>query len=119
MVCFVAETRAVLQAVPFSAARVGVTALARVLLSFSWVHRLCLLVNPFLQPGYADKDTVSQYADGTGQPNIDKLVLIARYFDVSMDYLSGIAGFERVENKSILAKDLGLSEQSVNIGQSS
>lgn len=61
------------------------------------------------------RQAVSQYADGTGQPNIDKLVLIAGYFDVSTDYLSGIAEFERVENENVLARDLGLSEQSVNI----
>ena len=35
------------------------------------------------------RQAVSQYADGTGQPNVDKLVMIADYFGVSADYLVG------------------------------
>ena len=61
------------------------------------------------------RQAVSQYADGTGQPNIDKLVLIAKFFNVSTDYLSGLTEYQSVKSESILAKDLGLSEQAVNV----
>lgn len=37
------------------------------------------------------RQAVSQYADGTGQPNVDKLVMIADYFGVSADYLVGLS----------------------------
>lgn len=37
------------------------------------------------------RQAVSQYADGTGQPNVDKLYMIAEYFGVSADYLLGLS----------------------------
>lgn len=37
------------------------------------------------------RQAVSQYADGTGQPNVDKLTMIADYFGVSTDYLVGLS----------------------------
>lgn len=37
------------------------------------------------------RQAVSQYADGTGQPNVDKLRMIADYFGVSTDYLVGLS----------------------------
>lgn len=37
------------------------------------------------------RQAVSQYADGTGQPNVDKLAMIADYFGVSADYLLGLS----------------------------
>lgn len=36
------------------------------------------------------RQAVSQYADGTGQPNADKLKTIANFFSVSSDYLLGL-----------------------------
>lgn len=36
------------------------------------------------------RQAVSQYADGTGQPNVNKLVMIADYFGVSVEYLVGL-----------------------------
>ena len=60
------------------------------------------------------RQAVSQYADGTGQPNIDKLVLIAKFFGVSTDYLSGVSEYQKVENEFVLAKDLGLSEKAID-----
>lgn len=35
------------------------------------------------------RQAVSQYCDGTGQPNAEKLSLICNYFNVSADYLLG------------------------------
>ena len=37
------------------------------------------------------RQAVSQYTDGTGQPNVDKLAMIADYFGVSTDYLVGFS----------------------------
>lgn len=37
------------------------------------------------------RQTISQYADGSIMPNIDKLYKIAKYFNVSADYLLGLA----------------------------
>jgi transcriptional regulator with XRE-family HTH domain len=55
--------------------------------------------------------TVSLYLDGSTQPNADNLYKIARYFDVSVDYLlSGVSS----ENKEI-HKVLGLSEEAVRM----
>src|SRR5690606_22759946 len=55
--------------------------------------------------------TVSLYMDGSTQPTADNLYKIARYFDVSVDYLlTGVSS----ENKEI-HKILGLSEGAVNL----
>ena len=35
------------------------------------------------------RQAISQYMDGSSAPNIDKLLKIADYFDVSIDYLMG------------------------------
>lgn len=37
------------------------------------------------------RQAVSQYADGTGQPNVEKLRKIANFFHVSADYLIGLS----------------------------
>lgn len=37
------------------------------------------------------RQAVSQYADGTGQPNVDKLRMISNYFGVSSDYIIGLS----------------------------
>lgn len=38
------------------------------------------------------RQAISQYQDGTGQPNVDKLLKIAEYFKVSVDWLVGRDG---------------------------
>jgi transcriptional regulator with XRE-family HTH domain len=54
--------------------------------------------------------TISLYMDGSTQPTADNLYKIAKYFNVSVDYLlTGVSS----ENKD-LHKQLGLSEDAVN-----
>lgn len=54
--------------------------------------------------------TVSLYMDGSTQPTADILYKIAKYFDVSVDYLlTGISS-----SNMELHKQLGLSEKSIN-----
>ena len=59
---------------------------------------------------------VSQYADGTGQPNADKLTRIADYFGVSTDWLLGRAGGVKSLDADIVGagKYTGLSEKAIN-----
>ena len=61
------------------------------------------------------RQAVSQYADGTGQPNADKLKRIADYFDVSTDWLLGRAGGVKSLNADVLSagKYTGLSESAI------
>jgi len=55
--------------------------------------------------------TISLYMDGKTQPTAESLFRIAKYFDVSTDYLlTGVSA----ENKEI-HKQLGLSEGAVNL----
>lgn len=56
------------------------------------------------------RQAVSQYADGSAQPNIEKLVSIARFFHVSTDYLVGLSNYEEKVSEGITAQDMGLSE---------
>lgn len=60
------------------------------------------------------RQAVSQYADGTGQPNADKLSKIAGYFGVSADYLLGLSDIP-TRNETIQGvHDLtGLSQESI------
>ncbi len=60
------------------------------------------------------RQAISQYADGSVQPNIEKLYKIAEYFKVSADYLLGISEVTSsdVDTKAI-NKMLGLSEKSI------
>lgn len=62
------------------------------------------------------RQAVSQYADGTGQPNADKLKRIADYFNVSADWLLGRAGGVKSLNADIAAvgKYTGLSEAAID-----
>ena len=46
------------------------------------------------------RQAIAQYADGSNAPNIDKLVSIAKYFDVSLDYLVGLSN-ARTADKDI------------------
>ena len=36
------------------------------------------------------RQSVSQYINGSAYPNIERLFMIARFFDVSIDYLVGL-----------------------------
>lgn len=57
--------------------------------------------------------TVSLYMNGKTQPTPDTLVNIARYFDVSVDYLlTGISSYNSETNK-----ELGLTEASIQMLQ--
>ncbi len=56
------------------------------------------------------RQAVSQYADGTGQPNVDKLTAIAAYFHVSADYLVGLSNYEQHETAAITAEDMGITD---------
>ena len=44
------------------------------------------------------RQAISQYTDGSVMPNIEKLYLIAKYFNVSADYLLGEAEFKNYNN---------------------
>ena len=57
--------------------------------------------------------TVSLYMNGATQPTPDTLVNIARYFDVSVDYLlTGVSSYNKETNK-----ELGLTETSIQMLQ--
>ena len=57
------------------------------------------------------RTTISMYATGNSRPDIDGLIKIAQFFNVSLDYL--MTG-ERVENR-ITREELGLSERALEI----
>ena len=60
------------------------------------------------------RQSVSQYQDGTGQPNVDKLCKIAKHFNVSTDYLVGLSDVESA-NTTVrnICEETGLSEKAV------
>lgn len=58
------------------------------------------------------RQAVSQYTDGTGQPNVNKLKQIAGYFGVSADYLLGITNDPAPRPSAV--DDLGLSPEAVS-----
>lgn len=43
------------------------------------------------------RQAIAQYTDGSNAPNIDKLVSIAKYFDVSLDYLVGLSNAQTAD----------------------
>lgn len=55
------------------------------------------------------RQAVSQYTDGSAQPNIEKLVSIANFFNVSADYLVGLSEYERHGTEALTAKSMGIS----------
>ncbi|MBR1437432.1 MAG: helix-turn-helix transcriptional regulator, partial [Synergistaceae bacterium] len=57
------------------------------------------------------RTTISMYATGNSRPDIDGLIKIAQFFNVSLDYL--MTG-ERFENR-ITREELGLSERALEI----
>ena len=61
------------------------------------------------------RQAVSQYTMGIGQPNADKLLQIAEYFDVSCDWLVGRQGGAKSFDIDLagVCKFLNMSEESV------
>lgn len=57
------------------------------------------------------RQAVSQYADGSAQPNVDKLVSIARFFSVSTDYLVGLSNYENHHTGELTASDMGIMDE--------
>ena len=61
------------------------------------------------------RQSVSQYQDGTGQPNVDKLCKIAQHFNVSTDYLVGLSAIPSTNNDTRdICEKTGLSEHTVS-----
>lgn len=59
-------------------------------------------------------NTVSYYVTGTRVPNIDQIIKIAEYFNVSTDYLLGTANVSTTDmDLKEICKYLSLSEQSI------
>lgn len=60
------------------------------------------------------RQTVGQYADGTTLPTLDKLLKMAEYFDVPLDYIAG-TGKAKSKNADIAAvcDYLGLNEKAI------
>lgn len=57
------------------------------------------------------RQAVSLYADGSAQPNIEKLVMIARFFDVSSDYLIGLSEYQQHSTAGYTAKNMGILDE--------
>ena len=62
------------------------------------------------------RQAVAQYMDGSNAPNIDKLILIADFFNVSIDYLVG-KDKEQTEEELVqsIVNYTGLDEKSVEV----
>lgn len=61
------------------------------------------------------RQSVSQYQDGTGQPNVDKLCRIAQHFNVSTDYLVGLSSVPSTNNDTRdICEKTGLSEHTIS-----
>ncbi len=58
---------------------------------------------------------LSNWANDVATPNLDSLIKLAKYFDVSIDWLIGLDDFEKIENKHVNARDLGLSEKAIEV----
>ena len=57
------------------------------------------------------RQAVSQYTDGSAQPNIEKLRAIAAFFDVSADYLVGLSDYEKKSTAELTAADMGIMDE--------
>lgn len=86
---------------------------------FSVRLRLLLQRHKITQQELAEKvdcsrQAISQYVEGLNAPNIDKLCNIARYFNVSTDYLMGLSDIETTDKDlKFVCEYTGLSEYSV------
>lgn len=60
------------------------------------------------------RQAISQYCDGSTIPNADKLTEIAKYFNVSLDYLSGLTDSRTTDtNVRSICDYTGLNEKAV------
>lgn len=60
--------------------------------------------------------SLSKYRMGRGEPGMTNLLKIAKYFDVSVDYLLVLTEVKEVNpEKSAIAEKIGLSEESLDI----
>ena len=61
------------------------------------------------------RQAVSQYMDGSSAPNVDKLLSIAEFFDVSADYLLGRTNAETTDKDlRFICEYTGLSENAIS-----
>lgn len=58
--------------------------------------------------------TISMYEQGNSEPNVETLINIANFFNVSTDYLIGITNSKDPDNRSI-SDTLHLSDNAINI----
>ena len=62
------------------------------------------------------RQAVSQYQDGSTQPNLQKLVEISRYFNVSADWLLGLTDTQNIDSTARAAVEYTkLSERTINL----
>lgn len=62
------------------------------------------------------RQAISQYADGSVLPNIERLLKIARYFNVSCDYMLGNTDVRKVDlNIQRFSAHTGLSEGAIGV----
>lgn len=60
------------------------------------------------------RQAISQYMDGSAQPNLDKFVKMAEFFNVSTDYMIGSTDIRVIDiNDIAINKQLGLSAKSI------
>ena len=60
------------------------------------------------------RQTISLYCNGQSKPDWTVIYRISKYFHVSSDWLLGLSEYRHKESEETLAKDIGLSEESVN-----
>ncbi len=58
---------------------------------------------------------LSKYQNDGAAPSINALAKIAAYFGVSADWLLGLSEFHTKKSEQVLAKDIGLSEQTISV----
>lgn len=61
------------------------------------------------------RQTVGLYKSGQSTPDAAQLRNIAIFFNVSSDWLLGLTDFRKQDNARVSARDLGLSEQAIEV----
>ena len=56
--------------------------------------------------------TLSTYERGTREPSINTIVQLAKYFNVTSDYLLGVSD-NKIQENAVIGKELGLSDMSI------
>lgn len=59
----------------------------------------------------AKPTTFSEWINGNKEPQMKSAVALAKYFNVSLDYLFGLSDYENKQNEAITLKSVGLSEK--------